>query len=473
MFSKDKRAIYMRKVKGFWAEYSRTRIGLLGLGLLVFFIFFAILGPYIAPYPPTRMPEVADSFAMPEWMSIFPQYADLPRTSDMLILDMDVSQSSSFVDVLRGKNISLSYKGEGVGDVAVVRLTKNFTYQYQSPQKFRFTATYAAMNISSTEYKSEIILTDAKGNDWVIIDETKRTDLSFARWVVTSSAGSLRQRLFGNSTTNPAEVIFGNKGNCSLSLRITFKPRSANARGTITVTEGTFTIQGSLHGILGTDGLGRDVYSQILHGAGTSIMVGLLTAVVTMSVATLAGMTAGYLGGNVDGAIMRVVDVVLCMPMFVILLILKRNFSLDIVTTMVFISLFFWAGPARTIRSRVQSLKERTFIENARAAGGSGFYIIRRHIFPNIIPLTMASLILFVPVGILMEATLSFLGFGDPTSFTWGKMISEARATGGFTNLAWWYVIPPGLAITLLCVSFVFIGHALDTIVNPRLRKRR
>jgi peptide/nickel transport system permease protein len=119
------------------------------------------------------------------------------------------------------------------------------------------------------------------------------------------------------------------------------------------------------------------------------------------------------------------------------------------------------------------TLRELPFIESARASGASSSYLLIRHLIPNVFPIAMASLVLSVPGAILTEAALSFLGFGDPFAPTWGKMLHEAQSEGSFHALAWWYIVPPGLAITFLCVAFVFIGHALDEIVNPRLRRRR
>ena len=130
-------------------------------------------------------------------------------------------------------------------------------------------------------------------------------------------------------------------------------------------------------------------------------------------------------------------------------------------------------GLSRVIRSRVLSLREMPFIESAKAAGASDSYIIIRHLVPNVFPVAMASMILAVPAAILTEAALSFLGFGDPFVPTWGKMLHEAYTEGAFGAFAWWYILPPGLAITFICLAFVFIGHALDEIVNPRLRRRR
>jgi len=473
IFSEEKRIIYVRKIKGFWDEYRRNRIGISGLALLAFFVIIAVFGPYIAPYPATRPPIVASKFVMPEWMSIFPQYEDLPRTMELSVSKMETVQTSPLVQVFYGENITLSYKGKTLGDVGVVQLTLNFTYPYKSPNEFKFSLSYTAENISKTIYNFKVTLIDANGAEWELLDRTNTMNVTFGRLTISSTSASFRRKIAANMTVNPAKVLFANKGNYSLSLGITFQPISENAQGTITIKDGTLTIYGSLHGVLGTDFFGHDVLSKILYGAQMSIIVGILTAALSTSLAVVFGTIAGYFGGMVDEVIMRIVDVILCVPLFVILLVLSHNYELNIYIIMFLLSFFWWPGPSRTIRSKILSLKESAFIESAKAAGGTKFYIIRRHLIPNILPLAMAALVLFVPAGILMEASLSFLGFGDPNVLTWGRTLSDARATGAFSALAWWYVVPPGLAITFLCLSFVFVGHALDSIVNPRLRRRK
>lgn len=198
-----------------------------------------------------------------------------------------------------------------------------------------------------------------------------------------------------------------------------------------------------------------------------------MAAAIGTSIGVLVGIVAGYVGGAVDETLMRIVDILLCLPGLPLLLTLVKLFGKNVFYVIIFIALFGWLGLARTIRSQILSIREAAFVECAVASGASRPYIMRKHLLPNIIPIALASLVLSVPGGILAEASLSFLGFGDPRVPTWGKMLNYAFGHGAFENFAWWWAIPPGIAITLVCLAFVFMGFAIDEIVNPRLRRRR
>ena len=284
----------------------------------------------------------------------------------------------------------------------------------------------------------------------------------------------------------PASIIFTDRGSYSLLLRLSITPKTEDAKLELNFEKyrmpyspdrshkfGEFTIPGSVTGILGTNSYGQDVTTELLYGARISLMVGLLAAVISTSLGILFGVISGYLGGVVDELTMRIVDVLLCLPVLPLILTLIHYFQPNVYYIVVIIAIFGWQGLSRVIRSRVLSLREMPFIESAKAAGASDSYIIIRHLVPNVFPVAMASMILAVPAAILTEAALSFLGFGDPFVPTWGKMLHEAYTEGAFGAFAWWYILPPGLAITFICLAFVFIGHALDEIVNPRLRRRR
>jgi peptide/nickel transport system permease protein len=137
------------------------------------------------------------------------------------------------------------------------------------------------------------------------------------------------------------------------------------------------------------------------------------------------------------------------------------------------IGLLAWPGFARLFRSQVLSIRERPFIEAAKASGAGTAYIITKHVFPNIIALVYVNLALSVPAAIVGEAALSFLGLGDPTVITWGKMLELARGAGSAGSLTWWWIVPPGIGIAILSLSFILIGYSLDELFNPRLRRRR
>src|SRR5690606_14928364 len=135
-------------------------------------------------------------------------------------------------------------------------------------------------------------------------------------------------------------------------------------------------------------------------------------------------------------------------------------------------ALFSWMSVARLVRSQTLTLRERIFVEAARAAGATPGYIMRAHILPNVLGLVFASLVLLVPGAMVSEAALRFRGFGDPRVPTWGRMLQNAKSFGAFGELAWWWILPPGLALTILAMAFVFIGNTLDDILNRRNQER-
>jgi ABC-type dipeptide/oligopeptide/nickel transport system permease subunit len=273
---------------------------------------------------------------------------------------------------------------------------------------------------------------------------------------------------------DPQTIIFNQTGTYKLLLKVIIVPLADDASLTISFpATNRFRFWGKVHGLLGTDSFGGDVWVQLVYGAQVSLLVGVLSALLSTSLGILFGVVSGYLGGLVDEFTMRIVDILLCLPVLPILLALSSYFNPNVYFIVVIIAIFGWQGLSRVIRSRVLSLREMPFVESAKAAGGDASYLIRRHLIPNVFPIAMAAMVLAVPGAILTEAALSFLGFGDPTSPTWGKMLYEAQQEGAFKALAFHYILPPGLAITVLCVAFVFLGHALDEIVNPRLRRRR
>jgi peptide/nickel transport system permease protein len=132
-----------------------------------------------------------------------------------------------------------------------------------------------------------------------------------------------------------------------------------------------------------------------------------------------------------------------------------------------------WPTPARLIRAQVLTLKHRLYVDRSKALGGSSAHVLGRHIFPNVVPLVIANTTLTVPIAILSETTLAFLGLGDPSQPSWGKMLQEAFESGALAQEAWWYYVPPGLGVVLVVLAFTFIGRALEAVLDPRLAERR
>jgi len=188
-------------------------------------------------------------------------------------------------------------------------------------------------------------------------------------------------------------------------------------------------------------------------------------------IGTLYGGYSGFKGGATDTVLMRFVDIMLTIPTLPILLILTDILGPSIWNIILVITAFGWAGIARVIRAQTLSLRGRPFVDAARVAGASNRRIMFSHIFPNVLPYSFLYMTLGVAGAILTEAALSFLGLGDPRAISWGQMLYSIQ-TAGAVMYAWWWLLPPGLAITLISTGFYLIGRAFDEILNPRLRKR-
>lgn len=221
--------------------------------------------------------------------------------------------------------------------------------------------------------------------------------------------------------------------------------------------------------ILGTTEQGSDVFSQLLVGARVSIVVGFAAALISAVLGSVVGLAGGYYGGWTDRILEALENWFLVIPTLPLMIVLARLLDPSITVLIAVIGLTSWAGTGRVVRAQVLTLRERPFVERARALGASDTYIIKTHILPNTLPLIFASTVLIIAAAILAEAALAFLGLGDPTTISWGTMLENAFSSGAPSAGAWWYVIPPGLCIALLVFAVSLIGYLFEEYVNPRL----
>ncbi|MEM2144578.1 MAG: ABC transporter permease [Candidatus Jordarchaeaceae archaeon] len=632
IISKEKRRVYARKIAGFWLDFSHNRVGLIGLAIIIFYVFIAIAGPYLTPYPVENLPRVANSYAMPSWVTLFPQYKNLPPTITIPLNSLKAASQYSEINLTDLSNGIISYQlgSDDVLENRTFQFKVEFNYTYDKPKSFTIYFIWNA-TFENLRYRIEINITNPRGETYVLLGRafiaamervavpSSYWNMNYGSWLTSSGAVELtrvmnfekfynelypiyfnqsllsigyseyynstrdvilnlynrtvgdtagfdkyfeefwegnetwtgwavygygsrirtqhrntlytfwqragnpgnfteyfNQYWYGNETwtgfwntvvqkiferekdefesyaaqiadlkakidadqkarsMSPVDEIFVGPGEYVIDVNVIVEPIAPGAKLNIKVNPSSrFIIWGSVHGILGADHQGRDVLTQVLAGARISLIVGILAAISATVLEIFFGVASGYLGGFVDEAIMRTVDVFLCLPVLPILLALSAYFKPNVYFIVLLIAIFGWQGGARVIRSRGLTLRELPFVESAKASGASDIYIIFRHLIPNVFPIVAASMVLAVPGAIITEAALSFLGFGDPLAPTWGKMLHEAQEVGAFSSLAWWYILPPGFGITFLCVAFVFVGHALDEIVNPRLRRRR
>jgi peptide/nickel transport system permease protein len=223
---------------------------------------------------------------------------------------------------------------------------------------------------------------------------------------------------------------------------------------------------------LGTDDNGRSVLTLLIYGARVSLLVGLMATGISMVIGTLVGLTSGFFEGWPARLLFRLTEWFLVMPFLPLALVLATVLGRGLVTIAIVIGMTSWAATALLIRSQTLTVKERPYLERARALGAGRWHQMTRHVLPNVMPMVFANTTLTVAVAILSETTLSFLGLGDPTRVSWGSMLESAFSVGAMTTGAWWFIVPPGVCVVLVVLSFTLIGQALEEIFNPRLRRR-
>ncbi len=223
---------------------------------------------------------------------------------------------------------------------------------------------------------------------------------------------------------------------------------------------------------LGTDDLGRDVWSQIVFGSRVSLAIGLITAFVTVVTGTLVGLMAGFFGGWIEEILVKIVDFFMMLPVLPLMIILAAVLGPSLWNIILVISVVSWPTTARVVRSQVLSIKERPYVEAARCIGAGNAKLMFGEIMPNVLPLMFAQAVLMITYAIYDEAILAFLGLGDPTRISWGSMLNSAFESGVMSRSPWW-IGPPIASIIILIVGFSLLGTAVTDVLTPHYRESK
>ncbi|WP_084964613.1 ABC transporter permease [Thermoactinospora rubra] len=225
----------------------------------------------------------------------------------------------------------------------------------------------------------------------------------------------------------------------------------------------------SLEFPLGTDESGRSILGMIMWGSRVSLLIGFMSALLSMVIGTVVGIAAGHFRGWVSAVLMRITDWFLVLPSLVLALVLSAILGGGTSTIILAIGITSWAGTARLIRAQTLAVEARPYIERSKALGAGHWHIMSRHVLPNVAPLVLANTTLQVASAIVAESTLAFLG-ADSGQASWGGLLRGSYDWGAATKGAWWYILPPGVCIVAVVLAFTLVGRALEAVLNPRLR---
>lgn len=488
----------------FWQQYRRKPMGMVGLGIVVLYVLIALAAPLVAKYDPMKDLFLADNLAAPTWMrSLSQKYRNAPPTitsttgfeewtvtqgveypftstsyddKDYLLVELPAASSSGSEDPMM-EILKEIYTEEEIAEMFGAQPAKSsfameykFPYSFDPPNTFTFTFDYAVEGSSPDSITdARLLVITPSGKEYDVWGMEAYGDWPVSYVTIDGRDVPVKMRLGMDFFSDPAKEILSEKG----EYTIKFMASTDSATGAkLYITPVKFNIPGLVHGILGTDHMGSDLWAQLIYGARISLLIGLTAAFISVILGTAVGIISGYIGGAVDEVLMRFVDVLLAIPSLPILIVLSALLGTSVWNVVILVAMFSWMGTARLVRSQTLTLKERPFVEAAKASGATDGYVMITHILPNVMPLVFSALVLRIPSAILTEASLSFLGLGDPRVPTWGRMLQNARGFGAFTVMAWWWLLPPGLALTILSLAFVFIGNTINEILNPRYRER-
>jgi peptide/nickel transport system permease protein len=221
---------------------------------------------------------------------------------------------------------------------------------------------------------------------------------------------------------------------------------------------------------LGTDDGGADMLSLVIAGSRVSLIVGFAAALVAMLIGGTIGLWSGFYGGKSDTILMRITDYVLVIPDIPLMIVIAALFGRSLTNIILIIGIIYWTSTARLIRAQTKSVRERAYVTRARALGAGNQRLIGKHVLPQVFPLLIANTVLTVAIAIFAETYITFLGLGDPSLISWGKLIENAFKGDAVLNDAWWAIVPPGVCVTFVILACTMIGMGIEDALNPRLR---
>jgi peptide/nickel transport system permease protein len=443
-------------------EFLKSKIGIAGIGILASLILISISAVIFIPidtFKEWNNPGSWISFpktAMPLWVNLF-MFEKIPEHK---IIDPFISSQKT-------------------DEISLISQQFNVNYEYDDfPNDFiyEFTAMYSGSPLL------QVIVIRPDGTNLKILStslpyseiETIHNDRVFSTDESIKKNISLQSDKFEFPITgfSSQDIIFSKSSQHSvLKGNYIFLANLYGVQIENSITDSNLIIGGKAFGLMGTDELRRDLAIGLIWGTPLALLIGISVAVGSVVMGLIYGVYAGFKGKMVDESMMRFNDVIYALPALPFLIILAVTISNSIFLMIGFLMIFGWVGIAKVSRSMALQIKIKGYVEASRMMGQKDSKIVFKHIIPQLLPYAFASIAISVPAAITTEAGLSFLGLGDPTFPTWGQILHDANQYGAAARGLWWWIVPPGLMIAITGLAFVFLGNALDTIVNPKLKR--
>ena len=444
-------------------EFLKSKMGIAGITILSILVITSMVAILVIPVETLKEwnnpgnwisnPKVA----IPIWVNIFmaekiPEHKILKNPQIQRISDNEVELLShqfglnfDYDDFPNDfiYEFSSEYSGSPLLQMSVIR---------PDGIKLDLLSTSLPFSNQKTTHSERIFSTDSAIKKNLLL-QSEKYEFSFQRL-------SVEDIVFSKSQTN--EPL---KGNYIFSVNL-YGVNSENQ-----IHESKLIIGGKAFGLMGTDELRRDLAIGLLWGTPLALFIGLTVSIASVIAGLLYGVYAGYKGKRTDETMMRFNDVIYALPALPFLIILSVTISNSIFLMVGFLMIFGWVGIAKVARSMSLQIKTRGYVDAANMMGQKDSKIILKHIVPQLLPYAFASIAISVPAAITTEAGLSFLGLGDPSFPTWGQILHDANTFGAAARGMWWWIMPPGVMIAITGLAFVFIGNALDAIVNPKLKR--
>ena len=464
---KEKLSDYGTTLKNFWKEFSTINYGLIGIGLFVLFLLVMIFQPFLSSFPEagTRWRDMGYWDANPKgvppaWINWF---SGEDRALQEVFDDPEMSEKKVASMTIKETSFSYNYDYELAPDDIMLRgETKGMvTIELNVVRPDGSTIQLLKTNKKSTEL-TDLSKTISQTADFDIYDFAKEHDSSTVDKAKIGPIEILFAKAEKGMVTDPKAL----KGEYKFNLKAATLGKDSEIKNLKLI------VRGSAFGVLGTDTSGRDLWSGVVSGTKWALFIGLFVSFISVTFGVFYGVTSAYLGGFADTIMMRIYEIIRSIPRLPLMIVMAAIFEPSIWILILIMCAFGWIGSVRVVRSMGLQIKEDTYVEAARALGASNMRIITKHMIPQLIPYSFASMALAVPGNIVYEATLSLLGLGDTSITTWGQILEGAYNGGAVLNGYWWWVVPPGLIIALMGMTFAFIGNAMDTILNPKMKTR-